>query len=188
MTPEVAEAIARATKRGGAGAALAFTGYLLARGGTLKTDDQGNLLLYVRPELAKAAGHVGLTTNKGRWMLLGRDISSTLGHTPIMNPLAMGVMMQEHGAAGVPESMLDTWKHTPAAGAINDAVFAGISTRSLGKAAGGMARDMTIPQLVQMLARGQDSAKKRYPRGPVEAYKVGIPGLREQVPSRKMTR
>lgn len=56
------------------------------------------------------------------------------------------------------------------------------NTKTLGKAAGSMVREL-IPAAVQNIAAWTDPAKQRKPTNFTQEIETGLPGLREKVPT-----
>lgn len=191
LTPDQADTIMRNLKTGSL-VGMAFAGYLLAKniGGGRRFGKK------VEEEDAVEPGGVRVA---------GVTIPKYLIHNPTLEMLQMGATIyhashEEHKGskrgftAGVSQAVADWANNVPffgglaqkAAGATN------LKPEERGYALGELVKGMTVPQIVQWLAKQLDKSTpfhpgqeptKRKPGGIIERVETGIPGLRTKVPA-----
>lgn len=181
MKPEEADVILRHLKKGAIGAAVLAYGYF-------NPDTFGG---YYQPGEKRKSEDV----KAGGAKIGGHEIPSYLLHNPLMEQLQIGATIRRvkdsyaskkdseprgisegvwAGALGVAEQVPFVREATELAKAFNP--------RESGAFWGEMGRSLLVPQIVQQVARWQDDDKKRKPKTVADRIKMGIPGLREEVP------
>lgn len=180
MTPDQADAVMRQLKKGVLGKALLLMGWSGYKGlGGLFTPGEK------RKDGEPEAGGIA-------------DIPAHLLHSPAVMTLQMGAearqVYEQHkdkgedtsdaANASAQESILGIAREMPfVRTAETIAKIFNPNTRPA--AEGQLARGLIVPQIFQFTAKKMDPEEKRYPKGAVENFKVGVPWLRQQVPAMK---
>lgn len=179
LSPEGADAVLRAYKKQGVGAALFALGYM----GAIKAGGY-----YVRGEKEQGVGDL----HPGDLQIFGVNVPHTLAHIPALEAIQIGATAAKAIASGkgIGEAIrrigVGMAEQVPFYGEAVRSSEATKSTESLGKFAGSRAAAYTEPRLLQELAaaRDKDSQGKqiqRAPQGFGDVMKMGVPGLRQQV-------
>lgn len=188
MPRETADAIIRAYKYGGMGLVAAYIGYQ-------------------QPSWFKSAGYFakGTPGNKdtdgkamepGELQIAGMHVPHVMAHNPFFEAVQFWATITRGfdnakigGGRGVAQAVSGLALQAPGMESSARVLGALKDDRSFGKVSGEYVRGLTEPQLLQQTAAYRDTkdgkAIKRTPRGFTDALKVGIPGLREQVPMSK---
>lgn len=187
LAPEQADLIMRELKKGSIGGAVLLMGYFNA-------DSIGG---FYQPNRKKKEGDI----KWGAIRVNGVDVPSYLMHNPLLETLQFGATIRH-----VADSKLrkkDTEVQGIGAGTFAAAVglmeevpfvremseldkLMNPYTRST--FLGEQAKSIAVPAAVQRVAEWTDPEQKRYPRTVMEHIKSGVPGFREQVPSKKQSR
>lgn len=156
MTPEVAESIMRAYKRGGVGAGLVGVGAYIAANNNVKVDKYGHM-----------------TIN-------GKELPPAFTHSPALEAIKMGIAWHNAGfTKGVYGTGRDIAFGTPGVHVAQDFSRGLENEKSAGRVFSKTAESAMVPQVVQLLAKSTDPVKNRKARNWVDDLKFGIPGLRE---------
>lgn len=182
LTPEQSDLIMRELKKGSIGFAVLALGYFNA-------DAIGG---YYQPGQKRKQGDV----KAGRIRVYGADIPSWLLHNPLLETLQMGATIRrvadsklrgQHDPQGVGAGML-----AGALGVVEEAPFVREMVEldklhdpeKRGQFLNEQAKSILIPSLVQRTAEWMDNGVKRKPHTIGQTLESGIPGLRENVPTR----
>lgn len=190
LTPEGADAVLRAYKKQGVGLALFTLGYLgkqgIQAGGYYDKATESKK----KPRDLKA----------GELRVFGADVPHWAAHIPALEAIQIGatfrqVMDARTGQGTV--SKLATAERRTREGMIENVPFvreakdilqSGETDKGEGRYAGQYAAGILEPQMLQQAARTFDTNRggepvKRKPQGFADELKMGIPGLRQQVPN-----
>jgi N12 class adenine-specific DNA methylase/2'-5' RNA ligase len=186
MTEDEADYTLRAFKKQLVGLgllALGFFGYAAVQAGGY----------YVRGEKRKAGD-----LQPGELKVFGVTIPHLLAHAPALEVIQWGATLRNvmTGRCGTKKGSLTEGLYQATKGLAEETPFVDAplragetfrDTRSVGKAAGEFAKDVTVPPDVQRLARMRDEDSegepiKRKADGGVEQFESGVPGLRQSVP------
>jgi hypothetical protein len=188
LKPAEADLIMRNLKTGGLGGALTLLGILAPQyfGG------------FYREGQKKQPGELGFGQVKvpeGVPVLGGKVIPAYILDNPFLILPQFGATIRQVGDAMLRKRDTETagyWLGTMEAvyAALTESPFVRESIeinrlhdpRVVGDVVGEHLRSYVIPMLVQQVAAMTDPAEKRYPTGFTERMKMGLPGLREQVP------
>ena len=187
MTPEQADAVVRAYKKGGLGAGLVALGVFGQKNGWIKLGG------YYEAGKKDPNG-----LKPGDISIDGYVIPHLILHHPAFEALQWGGQMAKswqqtagswvdkagHGAL---VSGAGTIENAPFLREVTDATRALRSDKDAGRFLGNAATSIAVPGIVQQAAAGMDTTKTgqpipRNPRGFKEQVKMAIPGLRQQVP------
>jgi hypothetical protein len=179
ISPHEAAAILRAYKYGGLGLVAAYIGWnqpaWFQAGGWYSPNE-------------KQQGQHGLKQDELR--IAGQTVPRLLAHGAF--PLAVQFWATMHKAfqrGGTPSSLADIanglGEQTPGIEATKP-IAQGLFGREneAGKATGAYVRGLAEPQLLQQIAAHLDNDARRKPRGFKDEMRMGVPGLRRDVPLR----
>lgn len=180
MTPEERDYVARNFKKQTVGLALLALGYLGQESGV----QAGGY--YDKRHKPKDG-----EPDFGGLSLWGHELPHWLVHSPQLELLQIGATLRRyhdslnskdtsgHAAGVIAGGIAD---QVPLLSAESNLHYASESPKAAGTFAGREVASFVEPGFVQDIAKWTDDAKTRKPQGFVDAMKLGIPGLREQVP------